>query len=87
LAHVLLTCHLPAGTTASVDEVADRLGVPTGAIDPDFGVVLIDPAASSYAVMVDETHAGGAVERTGVEGPYANPRVEPFGPEPTERDG
>ena len=77
--HVLLTCQLPAAA-ATVDAAAERLGVPAEAIDPEFGVVLVDPKAGSYAVMVDEDHAGAALERTDVQGPFANPRIEPFGP-------
>jgi hypothetical protein len=80
VAHVLLTCHLPADAEPTIDHAAAALGVPTDAVDPEFGVVLIDPKAGSYAVMVDERHAGDATARADVEGPFANPRIETFGP-------
>jgi hypothetical protein len=79
LGQVLLTCQLSAAE-ATVDAAAAHLGVPADAIDPEFGVVLIDPKTGSYAVMVDEDHADAAAARDDVSGPWANPRIEAFGP-------
>lgn len=83
MSHVLLTCQLDPDD-ATVEAAATTLGVPADAIDPEFGVVLVDPKAGSYAVMVDERHAPAALARDRVQGPWANPKIEPFGPpEPT----
>ena len=79
MAHLLLTCRL-ASTEATIESAARCLGVDADAIDPGFGVVLIDPADGKYAVMVDEEVVERAVNRDGVEGPFANPKIEPFGP-------
>jgi hypothetical protein len=79
LGHVLLTCQL-AGDEATIEAAAAQLSVPTDALDPEFGVVLVDPEAGTYAVMVDEGHVGDAVAQADVEGPWSNPRIEPFGP-------
>jgi hypothetical protein len=49
-------------------------------LDPDFGVVEIDPVQHQYAVLVDEDVAAKVAEAPEVEGPFSNPRVEPFGP-------
>ena len=68
--------------TASVAQAAERLGVEPDRIDADFGVVSIDPDQNLYTVLVDEQAAGDAAGRPGVEGPFSNPRIEPFGPTP-----
>lgn len=65
---------------ATVAKAAERLGVEPGQIDAEFGVVSIDPDQHLYTVLVDEEAAAGAAERPGVEGPFSNPRIEPFGP-------
>lgn len=75
--HVLLTVSLPAGNV-TIEAVAQMLGVDPISIDPAFGVVLIDPASGKYAIMLDERFVSGALAREGVEGPFANPRIEPF---------
>jgi hypothetical protein len=79
VAHLLLTIRLPS-TEATIENAARHLGVDPDTIDPDFGVVLIDPADDKYAVMVDERSADRALGTEGVEGPFANPKIEPFGP-------
>jgi CO/xanthine dehydrogenase Mo-binding subunit len=59
---------------------AERLGVPAEELDSEFGVVPIDPDNHLYTVMVDEQTGAAAAERPDVDGPYSNPRIEPFGP-------
>lgn len=76
---MLLTLTLdPADATA--DGVRRALGLDERALDPDFGVVAVDPDNHRYAVMVDEDAAERVAGTRGVEGPFANPRIEPFGP-------
>ena len=65
---------------ATLDAVVRRLGLCEGELDPDFGVVLIDPDRDLYAVLVNEEGAARAAGAVGVEGPFANPQIEPFGP-------
>lgn len=60
---------------------ADALGVPVSAIDAAFGVVAIDPERNLYAVQVrEDALPPDAASAQGVSGPFANPRIEPFGP-------
>lgn len=62
----------------SIEDVAEKLGVKKDDIDEEYGVIEIDPDQNLYSVMVEEsaiTDAGGE----GVEGPFSNPRIEPFG--------
>ena len=75
----MLTLALDPGE-ATLGAAARKLGLEEGELDPDFGVVEIDPAAHKYTVLVDESAAERASRVPGVEGPYANPRIEPFGP-------
>jgi hypothetical protein len=65
---------------ASLDAVKRDLGLEDEEIDADFGVVNIDPKAHRYAVLVEEAAAQRVGEEPGVEGPFANPPIEPFGP-------
>jgi hypothetical protein len=84
VAYLLLTCQLSTAE-ATIEDAARSLDVDPDAIDREFGVVLIDPADGRYAVMVDERAVERALSRDGVEGPFANPKIEPFGP-PTQAD-
>jgi hypothetical protein len=75
----MLTLTLdPAEATA--EGVRRKLGLDEGALDTDFGVVAVDPDHHRYAVMVDEEVAARVGGTRGVEGPFANPPIEPFGP-------
>jgi hypothetical protein len=65
---------------ASVGKVQRKLGLSGEELDRDFGVVELDPAAHRYAVLVDEEAVPRLQDAPGVEGPFANPRIEPFGP-------
>jgi hypothetical protein len=76
---VMMTVELDP-EAATVANAAERLGVAPDQIDAEFGVVNIDPEQNLYTVLVDEQAATGAGDRPGVEGPFSNPRIEPYGP-------
>ncbi len=80
---VMLTVKLPPGQ-ATLDEARKRLGLSEDEIDPTFGLVPLDPAAATYAVLVSAEAGARAAASAGdsgdVGGPYANPPIEPFGP-------
>lgn len=69
---------------ATAKDARERLGLAEEELDADFGVVNIDPEQGLYAVLVDEQTAERLSGEKGVEGPFANPPIEPFGP--PERD-
>jgi hypothetical protein len=75
----MMTLRL-APERVSLAAAAGELGVAERELDPDFGVVELDPDRHRYAVMVDERAAARVQRRPGVEGPFANPPIEPFGP-------
>ena len=71
---------------ASLEAVKRDLGLSDEEIDHDFGVVSIDPKANRYAILVEDQAAERVGGKQGVEGPFANPPIEPFGPpEPKRR--
>jgi len=65
---------------ASLEVVKRDLGLSDDEIDEDFGVVSIDPNSNRYAILVEEDAAERMGAEPGVEGPFANPPIEPFGP-------
>lgn len=79
MAKLLLTLtRRPA--QASLDAVKRDLGLSDEDIDGEFGVVNVDPNGHRYAILVEERAAERVGKEPGVEGPFANPRIAPFGP-------
>ncbi|WP_371497260.1 hypothetical protein OG871_14920 [Kitasatospora sp. NBC_00374] len=72
----LITVALPPGAT--LDDAVRKLGLARDAVDAEYG--LVDLHNGSYALLVTEAAAGRVRGVPGVKGPYANPRIEPFGP-------
>jgi hypothetical protein len=65
---------------ATLESVKEDLGLSDEEVDADFGLVEIDPDAHQYAILVEAPAAERAAGKEGVEGPFANPPIEPFGP-------
>ena len=68
------------GTSPSPSDAARVLGVSVAALDVEFGLVAIDPAKSLYCVMVGEEFLPKVRSGGDIGGPYANPRIDTFGP-------
>ena len=79
MAKLMLTVKLDPGK-ASVAHVRKKLKLSESELDPEFGVVNIDPKQNLYAILVDEDAARRIGKVKDVQGPYSNPRIEPFGP-------
>lgn len=77
MAKALVTVRLDPAKT-SLRDVMERYSFKEGDVDHDYGVVPLVPEEGLYAVMVE----AAAVEKAGpgAEGPFANPRIEAFGP-------
>lgn len=81
---VLVTVTLPSGSTLA--DARRRLGLADDEVDTAYGLVPVDPAHGTYALLVTEA-AGARIQGTArtegpgsYGGPYANPKIEPFGP-------
>jgi hypothetical protein len=73
------------GKKPSIDEVIKKFGLSPGEVDLDFGVMVIDPQDNLYCILVEESALDRLSGETGespegLEGPFANPPIEPFGP-------
>ena len=64
----------------SLEAAAAQLGVAPEDIDPNFGIVPIDPRQNLFAVQVraDRLPEGFGSE-TPYRGPFSSPRIAPFG--------
>jgi hypothetical protein len=75
----LYTVEAPSGPPSLADAAA-RLHLAVAELDPNFGVILIDPARHLYAVSKLTDGGGhGHAPSSGVGGPFANPKIESFG--------
>ena len=70
-------CLSPSPT---IKDAAKALGVPVSAIDPAFGVIIIDPQRHLFAVQVESTAVTGGEGAKSYRGPFSNPRIETFRP-------
>jgi hypothetical protein len=65
---------------ASLAQVRESLRIGSEEIDDDFGVIAVQPEKNLYAVLVEQDTADRVQGTEGVEGPFSNPKIEPFGP-------
>ena len=71
-----------ADNPPTIEDLRRKYALREDEIDASFGVVEVDPADHLYAVLVEES-AAAKIQPNGnwtIEGPYSNPRIEPFGP-------
>lgn len=81
MSKVMITIKAP-DEPPSIAGLRRRYKLRKGQIDESFGVVEVDPQEHVYTVLVE---ASAAAKITGdeswkVEGPFSNPRIQPFGP-------
>ncbi|MER5623609.1 hypothetical protein [Streptosporangium sp. NPDC002544] len=74
---LLITVRLPPDATLA--QAMRHLGLPKEEVDTGYGLVLIDPDQGLYGLRVTEA-AARRVDPAAGEGPYADPRIEPYGP-------
>jgi hypothetical protein len=76
----MLTIKLRANE-ATLSKVCKRLNLSADEVDSEFGVVNIDPKRNLYTILVEEEAARRVSGMPEVEGPFSNPKIEPFGPQ------
>ncbi|SNS70754.1 hypothetical protein SAMN05216276_101482 [Streptosporangium subroseum] len=77
---LLVTVRLPPGATLA--QAMRHLGLSEKEVDTGYGLVLIDrvdPGQSLYGLRVSEA-AARRIDPAAGEGPYSDPRIEPYGP-------
>ncbi|WP_326640920.1 hypothetical protein OG884_00260 [Streptosporangium sp. NBC_01755] len=74
---LLITVRLPSDATLA--QAMRHLGLPEEDVDTGYGLVLIDPDQNLYGLRVTEA-AARRVDPAAGGGPYADPRIEPYGP-------
>ncbi len=76
---VMVIVHSSDGPP-ELQDLIEKYHLKPGEIDHNFGVVEVD--TGTYTIQVDDQAAKRMqpTERGNIEGPYANPKIEPFGP-------
>lgn len=74
---VLVTVRLPPQATLA--QAMRRLELSEEDVDTGYGLVLIDPGEGLYGLRVSEP-AAHRIDPAAGGGPYADPRIEPYGP-------
>ena len=82
MSKVMFNVHWPEGHP-TVGQICQKYGLSPQDLDDQFGVIEVDPAEHVYTILVDESAAArlepDRADR-GLEGPFSNPKIEPFGP-------
>jgi hypothetical protein len=72
----LMTIRGQGQKPPSYESAASQLGVTIEDIDHSFGIVLLDPAKSLYAVQARADRIRGS-NHSRYRGPFSNPRIGP----------
>ena len=69
----------------SVEQICAEYGLEPEELDPKFGIIEIDPEQHLYSILVDEEAVQRLEKREGqeplgLEGPFSDARIAPFGP-------
>jgi hypothetical protein len=78
MATVMMTIHAPGGEPG-LPEIMKKYGLAQSEIDQNFGVVPL--GNDDYTILVESSAAHKISPDTDwdTEGPYSNPKIEPFG--------
>ena len=79
MAKVMMTIHAPHGTP-TLQDVMSQYGLGEDEVDPQFGVVPIDPERNDYTILVEQSvaHRISPTEEWDVSEPYSNPQIDTF---------
>jgi len=77
MAKILYTIEWDDGEP-TIKQVSEKYGFSIGSIDQEFGVVMIDPSNNRFSILVDEDAVLDTSSPNRAEGPFSDPRIEPF---------
>lgn len=71
----------------TIEQICEKYGFSPDEVDNQYGVIEIDPRDHLYSILVEDAAVARVepdwAERgndAGLEGPFSNPMIEPFGP-------
>jgi hypothetical protein len=67
-----------SGSAPTYESVARQIGVDPEDIDRSFGIVLLDPTRSLYAVQARADRIPTTTAAESYQGPFANPEIGPL---------
>lgn len=73
------------GDRPTLEAICHKFGFNIDELDQQYGVIEIDPDKCLYSILVEDSAAARVspewrTEDNTLEGPFSNPRIEPFGP-------
>lgn len=75
---MLMTIKWNEKEPPTLEEVAAKMNAEVADLDAEYGVINVDPADKLYSFMIEEDKVAKAKGDHDIEGPYSNPRIEPF---------
>lgn len=80
MAKIMMTVKVDEGTP-TLQDIQQKFSLSDDEIDPAFGLIEVDPAEHLFTFLVEETAIGKITnpDEWRIQGPYSNPRIEPFG--------
>lgn len=80
MAKVMMTVRVDKGTP-TLQDIQQKFSLTDDEIDHKFGVIEVDPLEHLFTFLVEETAIGKITDADEwkIEGPFSNPRIEPFG--------
>jgi hypothetical protein len=65
---------------ATLAQVRAKYSLARDEVDEHFGLVALSPEQNLYTILVKDTVAARLEGQNQVSVPYANPKIEPYGP-------
>ena len=75
---MLMTVKWDEKDPPTLETIAAKMDVGIADLDAAYGVINIDPQEKLYSVMVEEDKLPELKNKTDIQGPYSNPKIEPF---------
>jgi hypothetical protein len=77
--YLLMTIQWNKDEELNLDTLAAHLGVSVDSLDKEFGIVNVDLENKIFSYQIDEAVLDKLRKDSNYNGPYSNPKIEPFG--------